>query len=407
MQFTSYGLSSLGTTLLLTLGGCGSIVESSQNSSNTSGVAYMLPKALLPVEVTENSGAIEISVKAPIITGDPKQRLILQRNGNAFSSDNVKVELDENTNLLKSLKVESTDQTVSTLVKLVSSMKPEAGAPPSNVILIYRGMLDPESGTDTTNKAINYAVSTYLNARLTDACIDEKTVQCSAISQLISKTNKLAISLSPEIKQTSTTPSNPVDCSPGLCYRVNQPYVLNLLGPDGVSDSVIATLPNGSPTYVLPVERWAFVKSTHDIKLKDGVLQSVDTNRPSSALEVASAPLQITKAVFGTIGDLIQLKIDLSGKEKALADAKVKEIEAKSLLDQAIINKNAGRAESALFGQAPDSNTIAFIRIGTPIAQNALPGSNGTVGNTQNQGGSNIKTRPSNDGTSSGQQPGR
>lgn len=372
----------------------------------------MLPKALLPVELTENSGSFELSVNTPIITGDPKQRLILKHTGNAFSSDNVKIEIDDNTNLLKSVKVESTDQSISTLVKLVSALKPESATVASGKKIIYRGMLDPENGTQAINNEINYAATTYLNAKAAEACNKNEAEQCKQAINLIStvKRGAFRINLSPQIppqttdSATSTTTPNKADCSLGLCYRVNQPYILSLQGPDGVSDTVIATLPNGSPTYVLPVERWAFVKSTHDIKLQDGTLQSVDTNRPSSALEVASAPLQITKAIFGTIGDLIQLKIDLSGKEKALADAKVKEIEAKSALDQALINKNSGKTEAALFGFSPDNNSIASIRIGNTIRGNALPGSNAPTDNTQHQNGNNNQTRPSNDGTSDQQQ---
>ena len=53
------------------------------------------------------------------------------------------------------------------------------------------------------------------------------------------------------------------------------------------------------------------------------------------------------KSEFGS-RNLIQLKIDLSGKNAALAAAKVKEIEAKKDLEKVVADR--GKAESAVLG---------------------------------------------------------
>ena len=145
---------------------------------------------------------------------------------------------------------------------------------------------------------------------------------------------------------------------------MNVPHVVTLNGP-GSSNSALFGLPNRSPTFVMPLERWAFVRTTHDVKLEAGVFKSITTERPSSALAVASAPLDIATGVLGAVAQVVQLKIDLSGKEKALADAKVQEIQAQSALDKALLDKAGGKAEAAIFGGEKSSSAVLSIRVGT------------------------------------------
>lgn len=358
--------------LLPTLTACGSIVSSSSTNPNTSGVAYMLPKALLPVELTEQAGVLMLAVKDPLLIGDETKRYVLERSSNPFSSDNVQVTVDPNTSLLQAVKVDSTDQSLSTVVKLVSSLKAEAADVGATSNLVFRALLDPDHLNPKFNEDLMAAAGKYLDNRQAIACASPESSDCKAVRKLIATVSdrSLKVELSSAVGKVDSSASDggkaqSVSCSPGLCYRQNQPYVLTLTGPNGESNTVMALLPNGSPTYILPVERWAFVKSTHDIKLKDGILQSVTTDRPSSALAVAGAPVDAAKAVFGAISEVLQLKIDLSGKETALANAKVAEINAKSELDKTLLAKNGGKAESALLGDATTDSALATLTIGS------------------------------------------
>ncbi|WP_135289682.1 hypothetical protein [Pseudomonas kairouanensis] len=400
MTRSAYQATATAFALVLTLTACGSIVKSSSKSPGSSGVAYMLPKALLPVELTERSGAFTLSVKEPLVTGDPTKQFVLERSANPFSSDNVQVTVGANTGLLQAVKVESTDQSLSTIVKLVSAIRAEAadtGAAPN---LVYRGLLDPSEGVKTLNVDLNRAAIGYLRTRQALSCSTPDSTECTAVRQLAQVVNGRAFGV--ELNAASATPASTsgeaVNCNVGLCYRQNLPYILKLTGPNGESNTALALLPNSSPTYVLPVERWAFVKSTHDIKLQDGVLQSVTTDRPSSALAVASAPVDAAKAVFGAVGEVLQLKIDLSGKETALANAKIAEINAKSDLDKALLAKNGAKAEAVLFGSGTNSSALATLTVGSPQASDALGGLHTESPPVQNAPPAGMRQTQSNDG---------
>jgi hypothetical protein len=150
--------------------------------------------------------------------------------------------------------------------------------------------------------------------------------------------------------------------------------VVRLQGP-GTSNSAVFGLPNRSPTFVMPLERWAFVKTTHDVKLKGGVFESVTTDRPSSAYAVASVPFDIAKGAVTSASELVQLKLDFSGKQKAFYEAQVKEIEAKAARDKALLDKAPPKAEAALWGLGTDRETPHLsIRVGKPSQLDATAG---------------------------------
>jgi hypothetical protein len=357
--------------------GC-AIVRSEALSSTPAaeGIAYMLPRALLPVELSDKGGAFELSVQQPIIAGDPARTYLLRRSGNAFSSDNVTVAVDPATGLLTAVNVSSEDQTLPALVKLASLTKPEAATFAAEPALVFRGLFDPDWGAEQIvafNKSMNDAALAYLKQRTgAAACPDPSAAACKkalALQQMFAEPGFEVASIAGAPRLTAPEP----DCSVGICYRVNLPYTVRLSAA-GVSNSVSALLPNGSPTFALPIDRWAFVNTTHDVKLQSGSFQSITTDRPSSALALAAAPVDAVKAVLGAVGEIVQLKVDLSGKEQALADARVAEIKAKSDLDQALLNKGGAKAEAAIFGSTASRHALVSIRVGEPAALDAREG---------------------------------
>jgi hypothetical protein len=89
------------------------------------------------------------------------------------------------------------------------------------------------------------------------------------------------------------------------------------------------------------------VTAKYEATFENGLVKTHKTEKPSEALAIASLPLDIIRAVFQTTAELIQLKIDTSGKETALANAKVAEIDAKKALETKLADK-LGTAESAV-----------------------------------------------------------
>ena len=304
-------------------------------------------------------------VTSPVLVGDTAHTYALQRSGNIFTSDNIDVTVDHATGLLSMIDVKSDDKTIPAIVKLVSSLKAEA-ADAVKTVVVFRGLLDPgwdKLKVDTFNQRLSAAASGHV-ARLTqeNTCKSNATADpCKGINTLA--TDLIRTSFAIEV-EGAVDKRDAADCSAGFCYRINVPHVVTLSGP-GTSNSAVFGLPNNSPTFVMPVERWAFVKTTHNVKFEGGVFKSITTERPSSALAVASAPLDVAKGVFGAVSEVLQLKIDLSGKEKALADAKVAEIASEAALEKALLDKAGGKAEAAILGLAPGRDgPLLSIRVG-------------------------------------------
>nr|BFD41636.1 hypothetical protein FFPRI1PSEUD_31350 [Pseudomonas sp. FFPRI_1] len=397
---------------VLSMIGCTtSIVGSS--STSTSGVAYMLPKSLLPVELSDTGDGFTFSVGEPVLKGDTSKRFVLTRAGNPFSSDKVDIVVVPSTGLLESVKVDSKDESlnvVSNIIKTLVAESATADAGGSSTTLVYRGLIDPEGDTSKVNAKLNAAIKKHLEVRKNFACKrDPATDTCNIAKDLaelygfgkfeivVVKPNE-----SPAVAQNVSMVGEPAasdsDCKKGVCYRINQPYLVTLNGPNGASQQAYVGLPNGSPTYVLPVDRWPFVQNTHDIKLQDGLLKSVDTVKPSSALAVSAAPIEIVKSAFGAVSELVQLRIDSSGKYAALAKQEVETIKAKSELDKAQFSARALNAESSLYGGKKSNDGLISIHVGLSTAKSgsAMDGLGGK--NNSGQGGMD-RTLPSNNGT--------
>ena len=72
------------------------------------------------------------------------------------------------------------------------------------------------------------------------------------------------------------------------------------------------------------------------------------------------------EAVLAAAAQIVQLKVDLSGKEKALSEVRVAEINAKAALDKLLLEKGGEKtAEAALLGSYTRSRSnLLSIRVG-------------------------------------------
>lgn len=356
---------SVAAAAVLALQGC-AIVRSVPARDGGEGIAYMLPRALLPVELVHDGSAFELRISSPVMVGDAAHTYALQRSSNVFSSDHYVVNVDSATGLLTAVNLTSEDQTIPVIAKLAGRLKAE-GADAVTTVVVFRELFDPGwdgKAVESFNQRLSHAARTHV-ARLKKENTCEATPMpdaCKAVNALSDDLAATAFAVG--VEGAEGKPREPADCSAGFCYRINVPHVVTLSGP-GTRNSAVFGLPNRSPTFVIPLERWAFVKTTHDVALDNGVFKSITTDRPSSALAVASAPLDIAKAALGAVGEVLQLKIDLSGKEKSLADAKVAEIAAKAALEKALLDKAGGKAEAAILGAKPErEGPLLSIRVG-------------------------------------------
>lgn len=97
---------------------------------------------------------------------------------------------------------------------------------------------------------------------------------------------------------------------------------MTVTGPGSINSAVFG-LPDRSATYVMPLERPASAKTTHDGKLDNGVFKSITTDRPSSALALVSAPLDIAKAALTAVSEVVQLRILIVNTSGYPADKRI------------------------------------------------------------------------------------
>lgn len=363
----------LALGVALALQGC-AFVSSQRAATSAEGIAYMLPKALLPVTLVDVGGALELAVGEPVSIGDTANTYVLQRSGNIFTSDTTTISVDPKTGLLSAADVKSDDKSLAAVIELLKSKRIAEAADASTSVVVFRGLFDPAASGEAVkafNQSVNNAAVNYVSRLRVDAVCgtSPQPEACKKLDKLadLIKTPSFAVA----VEGNQPPAAAAADCSAGLCYRINVPHVVTLKGPL-VSNSAVFALPNQSRTFVLPLERWAFVKTTHDVKLEGGVFKSVTTDRPSSALAVAAAPVQAASAVLAATAQIVQLKIDVSGKEKALSDAKVAEINAKTALDKLLLDKGGGKAEAAILGDAGRSREkLLSIRVGEAQVQDA------------------------------------
>lgn len=367
----------------LCISGC-AIVTSRAPDADTppSGMLYYLPKAVLPIELVAKGGALELRVQPSKLVADPGQRYLLKHPTNILASDNVKVDWDSSGMLLSKIAVDSTDQTLNILKEVAKATalgRAEAAAAAGEVILAS-GDFDPDVDAYAGSNA---AVMSDLHAALyrqlrqwaaqcarRDLKEEEKPdpVNCAMAGQLLprlaNREQILRITAEP-MGTKAASATDQADCSVGLCYRGQQPFILGLEVSDFFSRRTTLMLPNQSPAIALPLNRAPFVKTEHTVEFQtNGTLKSVDTKRPSSALAVVSWPLDVYKAVLNVTAELITLRIGAKDNEVKLAQKELDTAkELKRLADEMdAFNKGKNKTEGA--GEGGSRSYLLSIPLG-------------------------------------------
>lgn len=377
------------TTLAIHLGGCAIVTSHAPDPSvSPSGMIYHLPKAVLPVELVAKGGVLELRMQSSKQVADPTQRYLLQHPTNAFASDNVKVDWDSSGLLLSKLTVDSTDQTLAILKEVAKATaigRAEAAAPASEVILAA-GDFDPDLGPfqgsnlvlmNDLHNALGRQLAQW-NNQCTDKTLkpEEKPASenCSMANDLLPRLGR-----EPILKITATAVGTPAtglkaDCSIGLCYRSQQPFDLGLEVSGYFSRRTVMMLPNQSPAIALPIDRAPFVKTEHTVEFHgNGMPKSVETKRPSSALQAVSWPLDVYKAVLSATSELITLRIGAKDNDVKLAQKDLDTIkELKRIADEkAAFDKANGKPEAA--GDVGSTSAVLSIVMGRAMPAPLLP----------------------------------
>lgn len=352
-------------------GGC-AIVGTQRIGPATAGVPYMVPKALLPVEVVSNGAQVRVDVLEPVFVGDPLHGFVLRYHANAFSTDNVKLEVDPTTSLLKTVTLVGKDETGEVLKKLVgSSLRAESATAGGEAVLLQT-LLDPDekNGGDKLAAQIDTAVQAHLLRQRKACSVASPATAPAGCAELpgddVPTAAKVSVVLADGGGPPTDNEPSAADCSVGICHRANLPYRVEI-ALFGQTRSTLVMLPNKAPLLALPLERHAFVEVKHTVTLRNGVVEKYDIEKPSAALAVVSWPLEAYDAVVSTTAKILQLKIDTSRNDLAHQEQQVAATEKRRELEQRLKDLEAPvQAEGyGLVGLGP-SRRLLTVGIGLP-----------------------------------------
>ncbi|MEQ1696046.1 MAG: hypothetical protein ABL901_09435 [Hyphomicrobiaceae bacterium] len=303
-------------------------------------MSYTLAKdlVLMRVRVEPATARILVCAQAPTPVEDDRYQYQITWRNSPFSADTIRLEKFDNTNILKSLEVESLDQTDQFLFELakaagsVVAVQKEADATTdctsaTNLITIVDTLVDPSDAQDVRTKLakMNRLVMVHVK-RYADKCAQPASPQaqqldrgtCEEYLRLYSdykRHQRQPIEMRWQVPDVPPGHENP-DCSAGICYRALLPYTLSVSVGRSAVDSQIFSLPNSSPVIAMDVSRGIAITKTTRIGfdehgqptrffIKKG--QS-DGKYGAEAVELALLPQTIINAYFGqmsaTLGDL-------------------------------------------------------------------------------------------------------
>lgn len=400
------------------------ILESS--ATGGSGVAYFLPKALLPVQLADVNGNLVLTVDKPQFVADLDYRYTLSYVPDAAASDTIEITVDPATSLLQTASSTADDKTGDLIVAIARSaatlaqLIAQSGEAPKTVL--FDELIDPTKNLDGVVRrmnavAVKYGADTYtrLNCGTKPADGDKERCEgyrswrtgapiaftaCRATGQECSV--KVAVAAdAPGAAASPPAPKPavivPADCNLGVCYRPAQPYRIEFALNTQYQYSTVVSLPNDGPVMMWPFGRTAFVKRINNAEFQNGMLKKVHVEKPSEAVEVAMLPVNVVKAVFESITGVFKFRVDLTNGEKNLVDAQKQLLDSQNALQKAMTPQSAQQANVLLSGSTNGRAVAGGLGAITPPAQaGAFPGgsvspSNPGTGTAAGQGAGAAK----------------
>ncbi len=324
-------------------------------------VEYRLARAVVPVTLKRSGSekdhdlvyAIEIGM--PRVTGDPNRAYAIRYEGSAFAEDDLTVQVDNNSRLLKGIRLRTTEKTDEVIIKAAENLALRESAPSRpEAVTLLRVEVDPTNEADIEN--IKKAMCDLSDRKVVDFDI------APARSDPI---------MNPSAPDKTADP----DCTVGFCYRAPKPYRISYTFEGGRRFEKEIALPNDGPVIAVPLTRTPFVETVTNVTFVDGTPNQVSIKKPSEALELVSVPVEVAKAILRVPAELIRLRFDISSEKKKLAEIEKERIEAERELRKTRQNRVldsgplAARRQIFMFGasgewgpslsqtQTPENNT--------------------------------------------------
>lgn len=317
---------------------CGDTLLSSQphppSSNGASGSAYqtyMLPKALLRLQLRHENGVFKVNISEPIIVGDAKHRYDLLYNESFFASDTFDVGVDEKTGLLTSINT-STDLQVDEILvagagaagALVTIF--ESATPGDNEQILVDELVDPtvKSEVDSVVARMNQVYG-QIKGRSCASAGDQACIQVRVNGEGFDY-----------LEPAATATTDPA-CNVGICYRAVLPFrvfasVINgsrdAKGQFPNSSSTSVVLPDPASVLHLDTSRPAFVARTTNLTMVNGMVQKVHVEKPSEAVTMLGTPVRIVEAFFSAAGAVFRARKDPVEAQTELVKARTEQQKA-------------------------------------------------------------------------------
>ncbi len=356
----------LVNTALLT--SCSSTALSTANGVSGSGfAAYSLPKALLPVSLSDNCGDVTITITNPIYTRDLEHTYRLTHRSSPFADDDFTIEVDPSTGLLSKVHLTRTDQTDEIIVeaaKSVAALLESATA--QGAVQITSIIVDPSDPVSQQEgeRRLNAALHDYASLQLgKKGCGDQ--AEYRRILQSSMEFTKISVTSYGNPARPSG-PAAPVDCSIGVCSRATIPYQI-VAGFGSLTSQTLVDLPNNAPVYAIPLSGTTAVEKVTNVDFDHGLVKSAHVKKSSEALDLVKVPYRVVVAFFTALSEIIQLKIDTSGKQAELIKSEAALEKAKMEARQQQQAKN----ESAILDAGGTQDVL--LRVSTAGSQQLGP----------------------------------
>jgi len=168
--------------------------------------------------------------------------------------------------------------------------------------------------------------------------------------------------------------------APGIYYPVERQWRVTIWDPDPnlpeipksgcgtdvmgkLIDDRTALVPSGKALARVDIDRSKWVKHEVTVTFDKGRLTKVEIKKPSQAAAFASIPADVLKTIVGIPAELVQFKIDTSGKDKALAEALKSKLEAEQAYIKALEDAKAAKAAKEA---KPEEDAAAEPVVDTP-----------------------------------------
>ena len=303
--------------------GCHALESREVQSTRQTGVHYFLPRVRLRLEVSayiDDSGKLKrptLVLKETLFEPDPEGFYRIDHRPSFFSADEISIHLTPE-GLLERVSAVTDDKSDEIAIRIVETAgeiaKALAGPPSARVggrrEVVYEATVDPTD--DGELESLNRDIDRF-----------------GGLSVKIRRRFPLWL------RRRTAWGGMSAGKRTGVFFRPLLPYEMVISSRNGSVSRQTVLLPNEAPLFSYNVTRAAFVEKETTLEFQKGVLRKVTLRKPSEALALAGAPLEIARTLASLPGEILKLRVDHSSREVELAEARKRWFELQAALREA------------------------------------------------------------------------